>query len=220
MPVQRYKIDKGATVWRRYGCSTWAIDFCRFGIRERRSLHTTNKEHAFQIARKLATEFLARRWNTTLNQPVTLEEAVAEFAKEYESLHHAESTRLYAACVFGRFRAFMRRRRPECRRLDEITYDDLESYQRERATTVSSRGRLPTAVTVNRDLRELSTMMGWWVKRGALRANPCLQIKCLKHRGSLGPLRSCKTGCQECTVTMRIQSLRRLRCSPQNFSGR
>lgn len=112
---------------------------------------------------------------------MTLARAIAAFAEEYEVLHHCETTRAYTRQVFKRFEAFVARERDAGDvLLDRVRRDDVEAYQRERAQVVTVRRTPISTAAVNRDLRELSTLFGWAVRKGATRVNPCEGVKALK----------------------------------------
>ncbi len=179
----------GVTLWCR---NKWySVVIVQKGRRERRALHTQERKVAERIRRELEASHVGGRWNVRLSTEMTWERSVELFETEYEDLHHATTTRKYTKKLFDRFGEFLKNTRSSGATLDAITYDDIVAYQRRRSEMVIKRKEMKDgelvkvekkvrANTVNRDIRELSTLFNWAVGKGACRTNPCEGVKTLK----------------------------------------
>jgi integrase len=180
MPRERLHVDQGVVLWREDG-GPWYLDLCQNGVRTRRSLRTRHKGHAMQIAKEHAAAFTSGRWNVRLAAGMTLADAVERFADEYEGLHHAPTTRTYTRMVFARLLDFLKRRHAgHVPLIDAVRPDDLIAFQRELVELDAPAGGKVSASTVNRHLREVSTLMQWAMTKGAVRTNPCDPVKPLR----------------------------------------
>jgi integrase len=156
------------------------LDIADGGKRIRKPLHTDDRKKAEIIRNDYESAMLAGEWNVAVAIDTTLARGVERFQKEYESLHHAPSTRKYTAGVFRRFQIFMSKLKSGEVTVDAVRKDDFEAYQLARSKEVSSRKTVISASTVNRDLRELSTMFSWAKSLGICRRNPCKGVKPLR----------------------------------------
>ncbi len=180
MTRQHFHVDRGVVLWRE-GAGSWYLDICQDGARTRRSLRTRNKDHAIQIAKEHAAQVHSGRWNVRLAAGMLLSTAIKQFSEEYESIHHAPSTRAYTRMVFIRLVAFMQHRNPGREpHIDAIRTDDMLAFQRELADRNTCDGTKVSASTVNRHLREVATLMSWAVRKGAVRINPCDEVRALR----------------------------------------
>lgn len=173
---------------RKWGNGWFYLDICQHGIRRREPLHTQDRKKAETIRREVENSVIGGKWNVKLATEMTLPRGIERFRDEYEVKHHADSTRIYTKLCFERFSDFIVRRYRRQVAIDEITREDIESFQLERSKAVVKRKDEKdetkdvsvSASTVNRDIRELSTLFGWVRNLGGCRLNPCEEVKPLK----------------------------------------
>lgn len=156
------------------------LDISDGGKRYRKPLHTDDRKKAEIIRNDFESALLAGEWNVAVALDTTLARGIERFQKEYETLHHASSTRKYTAAMFRRFQGFIAKLKSGVLTLDAIRKDDIEAYQLSRSKDVSNRKKEISASTVNRDVRELSTMFKWAQSLGMCRRNPCKGVKALR----------------------------------------
>jgi integrase len=171
-------VDQGVSIFRRG--RIWWLDTCTEGVRKQESLKTTNRDHAWTIAKERAAELASGQWNVALATATTFDRAVERFQKEYESKHHCEGTIKFTARVFRRVGRYLRLRHRGPVPLDRIRREDVEAYQGRRSTKRSYRGTRISPASVNREFRELSTLWGWIRSMGLTRKNPFEGVKALK----------------------------------------
>jgi len=156
------------------------LDISDGGKRYRKPLHTDDRKKAEIIKNVFESALLAGEWNVAVSLDTTLARGIERFQEEYEKLHHAVSTRKYTACMFKRFQAFIAKLKRDEVTVDTIRKEDIEAYQLIRSKDVSNRKKEISASTVNRDVRELSTMFKWAQSLGMCRRNPCMGVKSLR----------------------------------------
>jgi integrase len=156
------------------------LDISEGGKRYRKPLHTDDRKKAEIIRNDFESAILAGEWNVAVAIDTTLARGIERFQKEYEPLHHAPSTQKYTAALFERFKAFMAKTKAADSTVDSIRKDDIEAYQLKRSKEISTRKKEISASTVNRDVRELSTIFKWAQSLGMTRRNPCKGVKPLR----------------------------------------
>jgi len=170
--VVRLEIDRSAFLCKRADSRVWYLDLTEAGHRSRLSLHTTLKDHALSIARRLTDEARARQWGIPLLRASPFREALDEY-RAHAAIRNTPRTVELNLSNLERFRAFLldtvtAGREP---RLSEISPDRIESYVARRKQEGLSH------TTINRDLGTLSTFFNFAVERGRARANPVQRVK-------------------------------------------
>lgn len=168
----------GVTLHRRN--SWWWLDISQDGRRFRKPTHTQDKQKAQIIRHELEAAILAAEWNVALALETTVARGIERFQTEYEPIHHAPSTRKYTRKCFERFQGFITARRGPDIAMDLVGRSDIEAYQMERSKDVTVRKGPVSASTVNRDIRELSTVFKWGKSVGICRRNVCQGVRALR----------------------------------------
>jgi integrase len=168
----------GVTIHRRG--AWWWLDISQDGRRFRRPTHTQDKRKAEIIRHELESAILAGEWNVALALETTVARGIERFQAEYEPIHHAASTRKYTKKCFERFLGFITARRGANVAMDLIGKSDIEAYQMDRSRDITIRKALVSASTVNRDVRELSTLCKWANTVGICRRNACQGVRALR----------------------------------------
>jgi integrase len=168
----------GVTIQRRG--TWWWLDISQDGKRFRRPTQTQEKRKAELIRHELESAILAGEWNVALALDTTLARGIERFQAEYEPIHHAPSTRKYSKKCFERFLGFITTRRRGDVPMDLIGKSDIEAYQMDRSRDITMRKGPVSASTVNRDVRELSTLFKWAKSLGICRRNACQGVRALR----------------------------------------
>src|SRR5690349_3839076 len=105
------------------------LDISDGGKRYRKPLHTDDRKKDETIRNDFESSILAGEWNVAVSLDTTLARGIERFQKEYETLHHAPSTRKYTAAMFKRFQDYIAELKPGVVTLDSIRKDDIEAYQ-------------------------------------------------------------------------------------------
>lgn len=151
-------------------------DFFRRGFRVRRTLKTTNRRVAQEMASNLERSILGGVWNLPVALETGIRQGIGRYQEEYESLHHAESTRLHIQHTFSLFLSFMEKTLGPKAILDTVRLEDIEAFQRHLLKRITIRGRSMSPPAVNRATRELSGFFTWCVDHGCCRLNPCTTL--------------------------------------------
>lgn len=147
----------------------WQITFKLPGHPRYRKVHPEArlKSDAELIEMKLKQRMFDNKW-----QPTKGGETFLEFTKTYLSWaqQHKRSFRFYKMFVdylipiFGKMK------------LGEISTNDVQKWWDARAQQITRRGRVPSDVTLNRELNQLSGIFTRAITLGKLEINPCRKI--------------------------------------------
>jgi len=153
--------------------SQWYYDFKIRGARFRRAVPEARTKAQAERAETLAREAVYNR-----RYGVKVAPKLADFFAETYLPWAKTNKRSYAndrsrskpiVAALGRLR------------LDEVTPFHVEKFKRERMTQPTRYGRLPSAVTVNHELKILSRAFTLAADQGLLDANPCGKVKRLRE---------------------------------------
>ena len=139
------------------------LDVHNRGRRIRRSLKTADRRKADQIRAELEHSMIGGIWSISLAMDTPFERAHQRYVDEYESTHHAPSTRKHTMLSINRLKGTLAKSYGFNFTLDMVRQADVEAHQRDLLSRESAGGRTLTASSVNRDLREISAFFVWGV---------------------------------------------------------
>ena len=145
------------------------------GVRQMRSLETSNRRLAETIEQKFRDEMLTRRFRLPqLNPEMMFSEVYARFLAEADvKPHHTERAKHFLG-FFGEMR------------IGEITKNDVVRYRKMRhdAYRCSHPGSAKplTETTINRDVEVLRHVLYWAADEGFLSANPLARVRMVRER--------------------------------------
>jgi hypothetical protein len=87
----RITVDRGCTLFWHHG--SWWVDLTQDGTRTRRNLGTTDKHRALTLARELASDIPARRWNVAAASQLTIDSAFEKYRASIQYANLAEHTK-------------------------------------------------------------------------------------------------------------------------------
>ncbi len=178
---KRVSIGRGATLFQRGRC--WYLDFNNRGIRSKRSLYTSNREHAEVVARELIAEAESKAWDIPIPRDVLFDDFFDDYKRDSKK-HHALSTQQINWSAVARFRKFLVSSRPHGHALllSDVRREDVEAFQ----SAESARGLSNT--TVNIYIRALSSFFGLALKHGLCRRNPASGTQALPEEPADNPV--------------------------------
>ena len=178
----RIPVDRGITLRLHHG--SWWIDINQEGKRTRRNLGTTDKHRALTLAREIASDILARRWNVAAASELTVETALAKYRASLEYAELAPGTKENTDRALDRFRSWLADRRLVA--LERLTREHVEDYARYCETAKAHRTsckreggcgcKRVSRKTVNGWISRIAAALSWLRKRGYLRANPAANV--------------------------------------------
>jgi integrase len=178
----RITVDRGCTLFWHHG--SWWVDLSQDGTRTRRNLGTTDKHRALTIAREIAADILARRWNVAAASELTIETALAKYRASLEYSELAPGTKENTDRALNRFAAWLSDQRLVA--LERMTREHVENYARHCETAKAHRASCKREAdcackrvsrrTVNGWISRIASALSWLRKRGYLRANPAANV--------------------------------------------
>lgn len=161
---------RGKTYW----SAIW-ID----GVRQLRSLETSNRRLAETIEQKLRDEMLARRFQLPELKPdMPFAELWARFLAEGDvKPHHVERSNYFLG-----FFAEMP--------IGQITKNDVVRYRKLRQESARKKGRPLSETTLNRDVEVIRHLLFWAADEGFIPGNPIARIRMARERGKRHPVLS------------------------------
>jgi site-specific recombinase XerD len=178
----RIAVDRGCTLFRHHG--SWWVDLSQDGARVRRNLGTRDKQRALTLAREIASDVLARRWNIAAASNLTFETALAKYQASLEYAELSPGTRKNTDRTLDRFAAWLSERGRVT--LERLTREHIEHYARFCETAKAHRVRCPrrgdcackpvSRRTINGWISRIASVLSWLRKRGYLRTNPAANV--------------------------------------------
>jgi len=178
----RITVDRGISLWLHHG--SWWLDVCQEGKRTRRNLGTKDKHRALTLAREIAADILARRWNIAAASALTIETALAKYRASLEYAELASGTKENTDRALDRFRSWLFDRRLVA--LERINREHVEDYARYCESATAHRTsckresecgcKRVSRKTVNGWISRIAAALSWLRKRGYMRANPAANV--------------------------------------------
>jgi integrase len=157
------------------------VDLFHHGLRVRRTLKTTNKESAHEMAEQLSGGLRGGIWNLPVAMKTGVRSGIERYRIDHQELHHAESTRIHTASTFGMFAEYVDEKLGHKALLDTVSLNIIEGFQKRLLKRETIRKKLMSRPAVNRAMREISAFFNWAVAHGYCRINPSTTLRSMRE---------------------------------------
>jgi len=199
---ERHPVDKGVNIY--LNGSVWWIDIHQDGIRTRKTLGTSNRDKAVAIAKELSSDVLARRWNVSVTDGLTLAKAFEKWKASTEWRNMAPGTKDNTERILGIFLEWLAKEsvllveRVLREHVDRFCRWGEEEYvtpprmgKKAGAQTKECEGKHVSPTTVNTWISRVSALFGWLMRNQLARLNPAkgiaLKVKPAEKKPILPP---------------------------------
>lgn len=157
------------------------VDLHHHGLRVRRTLKTTDRETALEMAEQLSMGLRGGIWNLPVAMRTPIRRGVERYKKDYQEIHHAESTRIHSAHTFELFASYVEKTLGAKAILDTVSLNVIEGFQKFLIDRITVRNKPMSRPAVNRAMREIAAFYNWAVVHGYARVSPSATLRFLKE---------------------------------------